>query len=72
MEMTKQETEFPYMVIYNKNEERGCGITPTDDIVEEFETYEEAKECYDRVKVDKDYGDWTINWKHLYKVEVLE
>jgi len=65
-----EEWEFPYMVIYNKNGE--IGWSGDEDYTEDFRTYEEAKEFYDIIEVDNSYRDYSINWKRLIKVEVLE
>ncbi len=70
MSMSEEETEYPYMVIYNRNGE--IGWSSDEDIIGEFSTYEEAKEYFDKIEVSKHSYDWSINWKYLYKVEVLE
>ena len=57
------------MVIYNRNGE--IGWSSDDDRIETFETYKEAKEYYDKIKVDKERFDFSINWKKLLRVRII-
>lgn len=63
-------TEYPYLVVWEKNGEIGWSGTYT--LVDDFRTYEEAKELFDKIEVEEHNYDFSTRWKRLYKVEVLE